>query len=1293
MQQIIIFRDGKYYSYTNNDWFEYDLKSNKPTRVAASPEMVESFNKDINTGRIVFANDKPYIHVPSSASGSKWKLWNDNSKKASKSANKSEQDILDKSIKVQSFAYLTSIREQSKSEASETTKSIRSVISNVSSSQSINSSSNAPSVNISSPAPSVKPSQRNVSSNISSPRQPTANKITNSYEKVKNTLDNSTIVTNNEMSSPNSSAISIFRNIDKNILGMSSTLKTLNKTLISFLDKQKVLEQIAENFNNAKAQDQQTSNKTNALLEKMLNGMNGGNGSEGTGSGSEGSDSGMGIGDLAGAAAGYKMGKGALRKGGKGASAKVPKGGIAKGAAKAGANVAKAGAAASKMGKIGRMTKALMGTPKIGALGAGIASMGLGWLGNKMDESGHGAIGTALGVQSDAMEGLGAGQMVGALTGVPGVGLAVGLGLGGGRIKERLEAKIEKQDWYKSYSRGFRKMFGIRTEEDKTYDTENMSKSEQEKALQKRANIQRFGEPKTRAAELAKSMGIDADPEKIKYKEQNGVVTEIEDNRGNKIPTYKSLTGDEQQYLNDKGQTGAGKDIDAKGYGVRKVAQNTSTPALDKNQPTQFTVDDSKFAAKNPVKFQKFAEYREQQRQNYVNQIPQNLPPQERQVAVQKAEQQAQQDAAKQFETDKPESAQKVPGYKDEPMPSAERSSENPTAERSPRNTQNVEYGQPSKGPLGKWNENMTLADAFSVHESKGNYNIFNQGAGHKYKQGQTDFSKMTVNQVIERQNLGQKDPNKLFAIGKYQIIPETLKDAKSKLKLSGDEKFTPEMQDKIFADYLTKEKRPQIEKFIKSGKGIDAAAKASAQEWASIGADEKGGRSWYDKDGVNKAALSPEKAKQSLQLTRDRYEKAKSQGMSDDDAYRIATTGSDQANQRAKDAIDKQNEMLGAAQNKPMGKAGMPSDERASATMEVQNEMIGSSRLLKEAESNMGKTEDDNEAELRSYIKEGGHSSNQVKGNSNAWCAKYTNAVLGHQGFKGTGKDNARSFLNYGKGVWEKGSEDFSGVKAGDIAVFNRDGGKGGKGHVAIVKSVDPKTGRISYVGGNQGSKGHGGVTTSSASINAKGNELLAIRRPEDMKEGETATKQESNRRPGDTAKMPKGFEPAGPQDENLPNMKDMRGPTQESTQPRPGDTSQVPQGFEPVTPQDQNLPNMQDVKGPTQEASYTPTMPSDLGMRADLPSASGQNLGMGSAAVNNAKDAMSLGGGGGGGSPGASGKPMSGGGGGGASSGGGMADKGNSESGSGIMGIGIGLRHEDSTLTRLQYGIVRIV
>lgn len=193
---------------------------------------------------------------------------------------------------------------------------------------------------------------------------------------------------------------------------------------------------------------------------------------------------------------------------------------------------------------------------------------------------------------------------------------------------------------------------------------------------------------------------------------------------------------------------------------------------------------------------------------------------------------------------------------------------------------------------INKVTEDMSLTDFISVGESKGDYNIYNMGAGHKYKAGREDLSQMTLNEVMRRQNLDSRSSQKLFAVGKHQIIPKTMEAAKRSIGLTGEEMFTPELQERIFAEYLTQEKRPDIEKFIKGKGDIDKAALAIGQEWASVGVDAKGGASYYDKDGINKAHVSPEQAKNALNVAKKRYEDAIAAGKSEADAYREAVLG-----------------------------------------------------------------------------------------------------------------------------------------------------------------------------------------------------------------------------------------------------------------------------------------------------------------------------------------------------------------------------------------------------------------
>ena len=80
-------------------------------------------------------------------------------------------------------------------------------------------------------------------------------------------------------------------------------------------------------------------------------------------------------------------------------------------------------------------------------------------------------------------------------------------------------------------------------------------------------------------------------------------------------------------------------------------------------------------------------------------------------------------------------------------------------------------------------------------------------------------------------------DPQRLFAIGRYQIIPKTAIDAFKFLGYTKKQKYTPEVQDNMFK-YLLMAKRKPLYDYIKDEKGSDKdkAVLEMAKEFASIG-------------------------------------------------------------------------------------------------------------------------------------------------------------------------------------------------------------------------------------------------------------------------------------------------------------------------------------------------------------------------------------------------------------------------------------------------------------------------
>jgi uncharacterized protein (TIGR02594 family) len=87
-------------------------------------------------------------------------------------------------------------------------------------------------------------------------------------------------------------------------------------------------------------------------------------------------------------------------------------------------------------------------------------------------------------------------------------------------------------------------------------------------------------------------------------------------------------------------------------------------------------------------------------------------------------------------------------------------------------------------------------------------------------------------------------------------------------------------------------------------------------------------------------------------------------------------------------------------------------------------------------------------------------HLGGNPTGRGSLWCARFTNMVLQHTGYRGTGSDMASSFAKYGQRV--------SGPQVGAIAVMTR-GRRGG--HVGIITGIDAKGNPI-MISGNNGNR-----------------------------------------------------------------------------------------------------------------------------------------------------------------------------------------------------------------------------
>ena len=201
------------------------------------------------------------------------------------------------------------------------------------------------------------------------------------------------------------------------------------------------------------------------------------------------------------------------------------------------------------------------------------------------------------------------------------------------------------------------------------------------------------------------------------------------------------------------------------------------------------------------------------------------------------------------------------------------------TGAKQPTNLQDGTISKPDEivGPLGK-----LIA---SGESGSAGYDAFNRGSGAPKGTGSTGGQKlsltdMTIKEIMDKQSLQPGDPNRLFAVGKYQIIPSTMLSLVKKLKLDPDEtRLDPETQDALFANGLVGIVRKKVDDYIKGlSDDKNAAILELAKEFASVGIpydmkvgkkELKKGDSYYSGQGGNKAHNSPEEVGAALDADR----------------------------------------------------------------------------------------------------------------------------------------------------------------------------------------------------------------------------------------------------------------------------------------------------------------------------------------------------------------------------------------------------------------------------------------
>jgi len=183
-----------------------------------------------------------------------------------------------------------------------------------------------------------------------------------------------------------------------------------------------------------------------------------------------------------------------------------------------------------------------------------------------------------------------------------------------------------------------------------------------------------------------------------------------------------------------------------------------------------------------------------------------------------------------------------------------------PSASASERHCPNPDYVSPEKRlrPL------MDL-----IARGEGDYNAINRGragdtpGGIQGLKGQT-FENFTVKQVMEMQRW------QVYAVGRYQFIPSTLRFAVRHSSVEELDMFTPETQDRLMAALIFY-KRPAVGAYLRGEHElIGWALNELAKEWASI--EYRNGRGFYDHIGGNRAKIARTEVSTVLQEIKDTW-------------------------------------------------------------------------------------------------------------------------------------------------------------------------------------------------------------------------------------------------------------------------------------------------------------------------------------------------------------------------------------------------------------------------------------
>jgi hypothetical protein len=130
------------------------------------------------------------------------------------------------------------------------------------------------------------------------------------------------------------------------------------------------------------------------------------------------------------------------------------------------------------------------------------------------------------------------------------------------------------------------------------------------------------------------------------------------------------------------------------------------------------------------------------------------------------------------------------------------------------------------------------------IARGEGSWNSVNRGGAGDTPGGARSVIGKDLTQTSLRELQRHQAAGRLFAVGRYQFLPRTLRMAIRSSGIDCGAKFTPEVQDFLLATLLL-HKRPAIASFIEGrSAGLEHALDELSREWSSIA--WRGRRSYY---------------------------------------------------------------------------------------------------------------------------------------------------------------------------------------------------------------------------------------------------------------------------------------------------------------------------------------------------------------------------------------------------------------------------------------------------------------